>query len=51
MKRGHTLAVHTYTHRYEEIYASPEAYLSDFSQLDVLHDIVNSYKETLHNSQ
>ncbi len=27
------------------------AYLSDFSQLDVLHDIVNSYKETLHNYQ
>ena len=23
--RGHTLAVHTYTHQYEEIYASPEA--------------------------
>ena len=33
VKRGHTLAVHTYTHRYEEIYASPEAYLSDFSRM------------------
>ncbi len=27
------------------------AYLSDFSQMDVLHDIVSSYKETLHDYQ
>ena len=33
VQRGHTLAVHTYTHRYSEIYASPEAYLSDFSRM------------------
>lgn len=37
--RGHTLAVHTYTHQYEEIYASPEAYLSDFSRMrDLIYD-------------
>lgn len=33
VKRGHTLAVHTYTHDYASIYASPEAYLSDFSRI------------------
>ncbi len=33
VQRGHTLAVHTYTHEYSQIYASPEAYLSDFSKM------------------
>ena len=33
VERGHTLAVHTYTHDYASIYASPEAYLSDFSRI------------------
>lgn len=39
VKRGHTLAVHTYTHEYKEIYASPEAYLNDFSRMrDLIYE-------------
>ncbi|MEG1594416.1 MAG: polysaccharide deacetylase family protein [Oscillibacter sp.] len=30
---GHTLALHTYTHDYGNIYASVEAYLDDFNQI------------------
>ena len=31
-KRGHTVAVHTYTHKYKEIYASVGAFLEDFQK-------------------
>lgn len=30
---GHTLAIHSYTHNYQKIYASVEAYLEDFYQM------------------
>lgn len=30
---GHTIAMHTYTHSYKQIYASPEACLKDLSKL------------------
>lgn len=30
-RRGHTVAVHTYTHQYSSIYASTDAYWSDFN--------------------
>lgn len=30
---GHTLGVHSYTHRYQEIYSSVEAYLEDFDRM------------------
>ncbi|WP_369284114.1 polysaccharide deacetylase family protein [Oscillibacter sp. GMB15532] len=30
VSEGHTLAMHSYTHRYHEIYASVEAFLDDF---------------------
>lgn len=30
---GHTIAVHTYSHDYHEIYASVEAYLADFERI------------------
>ena len=36
---GHTVAVHTYTHRYEDIYASTDAYWSDFNRMN---DIIES---------
>ncbi len=29
---GHTIGIHSYSHEYEEIYASTEAYLSDFNE-------------------
>jgi peptidoglycan/xylan/chitin deacetylase (PgdA/CDA1 family) len=35
--RGHVIGVHTYTHRYREIYASPAAYLYDFNRM---HDLI-----------
>lgn len=30
---GHTLAIHSYSHNYQKIYASVEAYLEDFNQM------------------
>lgn len=39
VKRGHTLAVHSYSHQYQDIYQSPDAYLADFQrQRDLIHD-------------
>lgn len=32
VKRGHTLAVHSYSHQYKDIYQSPNAYLADFQR-------------------
>ena len=32
VKEGHTVAIHTYSHNYREIYDSVEAFLSDFHQ-------------------
>ncbi|HEX3037461.1 MAG TPA: polysaccharide deacetylase family protein [Oscillospiraceae bacterium] len=31
--RGHALALHTYTHDYRQIYASPQAFLDDFARM------------------
>lgn len=36
VRRGHTLAVHTYSHRYEEIYASKEAFWEDYEHMAAL---------------
>ena len=36
-KRGHTIGLHTYSHDYAQIYASPEAYFSD---LDAIGKVV-----------
>ena len=33
---GHTICLHSYTHRYEEIYSSPEAYFDDLRKIDEL---------------
>ena len=32
-KAGHTVAVHTASHEYDEVYASPEAYWKDFNKM------------------
>lgn len=60
---GHTIAVHTYTHKYEEVYASVEAYLADFDRIyNWVHEVtgvypqifrfpggtINSYNQTLY---
>lgn len=39
--RGHAIGVHSYTHRYQQIYATPAAFLTDFSEM---HDLI--YKNT-----
>lgn len=31
--RGHAIGVHTYSHQYKEIYASPKAFLEDFKKM------------------
>lgn len=36
VKRGHTIAVHSYTHDYKKIYASVDAYLEDFEKIHTL---------------
>ena len=33
-RRGHTVALHTYSHRYENIYKSEDAYYSDLEQMN-----------------
>lgn len=38
-RRGHVLAVHSYTHDYHQIYASSEAFFQDF---DKMHSIIQS---------
>ena len=32
-RRGHTIAIHTFTHRYNEMYASVDAYFADFNRI------------------
>lgn len=35
--RGHAIGVHTYSHEYKDIYASPQAFLEDFKKM---HDLI-----------
>jgi len=37
--RGHAIGVHSYTHQYLQIYASPEAFLNDFAKM---HDLIQN---------
>lgn len=40
VNRGHTLGMHSYTHKYEEIYQSVEAFTEDFERLqDYLYEV------------
>lgn len=36
VREGHTLGIHTYTHDFNQIYASKEAYLADFNRIYTL---------------
>lgn len=38
--RGHKIAVHTFSHRYEIVYSSVDAYFNDFNQMN---EIIKSY--------
>lgn len=43
-ERGHTVAVHTYTHNYGKIYSSPGAYWSDFDAMNqIIYEQTGSY--------
>lgn len=35
-KRGHTVAIHTYSHKYEEVYQSPEGYIADLQKMEAI---------------
>lgn len=39
-QEGHTVAIHTYTHRYSQIYASDEAFFAD---LHAMQDVIYQY--------
>lgn len=46
--RGHTIAVHTYTHRYENVYASEEAYFADLNRMnDVIYEQTGKYADII----
>lgn len=44
LREGHSLGLHSYTHKYDSIYASPEAYLADFNKMyHFIHDATGVY--------
>lgn len=47
VEEGHTLGVHTYTHRYDDIYASVDAYLDDFQKISDWIEGVTGVKPTM----
>ena len=46
-KEGHTVAVHSYSHKYENIYASTEDYWKDFEKMQSLIEEKTGQKTTL----
>ena len=42
--QGHTVGVHTYRHRYNEVYASPEAYWEDFDKMNAIIEQQTGHK-------
>ena len=46
VEEGHTIAIHTYTHKYKTIYASVKAYLDDFYKIyTYIHDVTGVYPQ------
>lgn len=43
---GHTVAVHTYTHKYENVYTSVDGYIDDFNKMN---EIIKNYTGTYTN--
>ncbi len=39
VNRGHAIGVHSYTHQFEQIYASPASFLEDYAKM---HDLIKS---------
>lgn len=46
-KRGHTIAIHTYSHEYKKIYSSVDAYLEDFNEIYNLIYEITGVKPTI----
>ena len=47
VKRGHSIGIHSVTHDYEEIYASPEAFFADLHKMQDLIEYQTGVKTTL----
>ena len=46
VEEGHTIAIHTYTHKYKSIYASVQAYLDDFNKIyTYIHEVTGVYPQ------
>ncbi len=46
VEEGHTLGMHSYSHVYDEIYASEKAFSQDFEKLyEFLHDVTGEYSK------
>lgn len=46
-KRGHTVAIHSYSHKYSEIYKSEDAYFADLNKISKLIEDQTGEKPTL----
>lgn len=43
---GHTIGMHTYSHNYKQIYASPEAFLADYNEIyQLIYDATGVYPQ------
>lgn len=46
LEEGHTLGMHSYSHAYQEIYSSKEAFIRDVNELsDYLHEVTGKYPD------
>ena len=45
---GHTLAMHSYTHNYQEIYASADAFLADYERISSLIEEITGVRPTIY---
>ena len=46
-KRGHTVAIHTYSHKYSEVYASVNAYFKDLQKMSDICEAQTGKKPTI----
>lgn len=47
VNRGHSIGIHTVSHKYQQIYASPEAYFSDIHQMQDIIYVNTGVRTTL----
>ena len=48
VEEGHTIGVHTYSHKYREVYASVSDYLADFDRIyQLVHEVTGVYPQIL----